>query len=91
MIKFNVVCSKFAFEVTTFAVILKLNWRINPAAINPVNIAVTRQTFFKRRVTNFLGSTTLKTGSNYQISWKHLPENQVATTFFGNIRDQILW
>ena len=66
------------------------------AALNPCDFAVARQTFFERRATNFLGSTTIKIGSNYQKkleastrkvgniyqkSWKHLPENLVATIF----------
>jgi len=69
------------------------------AALNPCDFAVARQTFFERRATNFLGSTTIKIGSNYQNkleastrkvgniyqkSWKHLPENLVATIFVGS-------
>ena len=69
------------------------------AALNPCDFAVARQTFFERRATNFLGSTTIKklkqlpekleastrkVGNIYQKSWKHLPENLVATIFFGS-------
>ena len=49
------------------------------AAINPVNFAVSKQAFYNERATKFCGSTTNFLGSNYQKSWKHLPENLVAT------------
>ena len=50
-----------------------------------------RQTFFERRATNFLGSTTIKTGSNYQKSWNQLPEKLEATTRKVGINYQKSW
>ena len=50
------------------------------AAVNPCDFAIARQTFFERRANNFLGSTIITIGSNYQKSWKHLPEKLEATT-----------
>jgi len=45
------------------------------AAVNPCDFVVARQTLFERCATNFLGSSTIKIGSNYWKSCKHLPEN----------------
>jgi len=54
-------------------------------AINPVIFAVSKQAFYNERATKLCGSTTNVLGSNYQNSWKHLPENLVATTFLGSM------
>ena len=53
------------------------------AAVNPCDFAIARQTFFERRANNFLGSTIITIGSNYQKSWKQLPEN---LPLFGVVR-----
>jgi len=44
------------------------------AAVNACDFAIARQTLY------FLGSTIITIGSNYQKSWKHLPERLEATT-----------